>query len=313
MPWKIESRCKAPNCAEKRITSRAYCERHLLEHTERENLRKQKYQELQRRQDAAAEERYQFYKSPRWRKLRKLHLASEPLCRECGAPARVVDHIERIAAGGDRYDQNNLQSMCDTCHNRKRSEEGRKNHYKIPTTLVFGPPLAGKSTYVREVAKDQDVIVDVDQLMLAISNGRHDAHTVERALLPFALEARDAITRRLGRQSQARAAWIISTSATDEEILSHKARGGEVRLIIPTLLELEHRISKSERASKPWQRTSWNQIVRDWYRQRSESTIPQIRGAILKSSPAMKAPEELGQDSQLPQGSPITEELHGEE
>ena len=43
-----------------------------------------------------------------------------PLCEireKCnGAPAVEVDHIIAIANGGERYDQDNLQSTCKRCH-----------------------------------------------------------------------------------------------------------------------------------------------------------------------------------------------------
>ena len=281
MPWKIEARCKSPNCQEKRVPSRAYCAAHLQQFTERENVRKQKYQERRREQDAQAQERYEFYKSKRWRSLRKLQLAEQPLCVICGAPAKVVDHIERIAEGGDRYDQANLQSMCDSCHNKKRSEESRADNYKTPTMLIIGPPFAGKTSYTKEVAGVRDLVVDLDRIIEAISNGKESGHHTDRSLLPFALEARDAIIKRLTRRSDISRAWLITTSATDEEIKKHKAKGGTVQLMMPTLTEIDRRINASERASRPWEQTSWRQLVREWYRVRANSEIPQMRGMAL--------------------------------
>ena len=52
-----------------------------------------------------------------------MHLQGEPLCRECGAAGEIVDHIKRIRAGGDHYDESNLQTLCRTCHEKKRGRE----------------------------------------------------------------------------------------------------------------------------------------------------------------------------------------------
>lgn len=64
-----------------------------------------------------------------WRKVRRIVLLREPLCRMCaadGITARAVDvdHIRSKAQGGDdRF--SNLQSLC-TAHHREKSikEEG---------------------------------------------------------------------------------------------------------------------------------------------------------------------------------------------
>jgi len=60
-----------------------------------------------------------------WKRLRRDHLQREPLCRPCLAmrrriPATVVDHIKDIATHPHlRLVDENLQSMCARCHNRK--------------------------------------------------------------------------------------------------------------------------------------------------------------------------------------------------
>src|SRR6185437_6536452 len=55
-----------------------------------------------------------LYSSTAWRRLRKVKLAEEPLCRHC------------IARGGAPFDAANLQSLCRPCHARKtRVDEGK--------------------------------------------------------------------------------------------------------------------------------------------------------------------------------------------
>lgn len=71
-----------------------------------------------------------FYNSWPWRKLRKRFLESNPLCKHCDAigvitKAKVADHIVRINAGGEALDEDNLQPLCESCHNRKSAHESR--------------------------------------------------------------------------------------------------------------------------------------------------------------------------------------------
>ncbi len=46
-------------------------------------------------------------------------MAAEPLCKMCGHPADLVDHITPILDGGAVLDEENLQSLCRTCHTTK--------------------------------------------------------------------------------------------------------------------------------------------------------------------------------------------------
>jgi 5-methylcytosine-specific restriction protein A len=58
----------------------------------------------------------------RWRKLRLMYLRAHPLCETCGDPAIIADHIIPKAAGGEDSWEN-LQALCQTCHNRKIAQE----------------------------------------------------------------------------------------------------------------------------------------------------------------------------------------------
>ena len=54
-----------------------------------------------------------------WRKLRKMVLARDPVCKMCHrVPSTDADHIVPRRAGGDN-DLNNLQGLCHSCHSVK--------------------------------------------------------------------------------------------------------------------------------------------------------------------------------------------------
>lgn len=74
-----------------------------------------------------------FYDLRRWRKLTKRHRQEEPLCRECKkrgiiTAGTLVDHIVPILEGGAEWDEDNLQTLCDRCHQVKRQTEKNKRN-----------------------------------------------------------------------------------------------------------------------------------------------------------------------------------------
>lgn len=125
----------------------------------------------------------------RWQTYRKHFLRENPLCVYCleqgrVVEAKVVDHITPHR-GDDTlfWDIDNHQSLCSPCHSstKQQEENGNKNAYTyvfmpewlkpIPQlTVVFGPPGSGKSTWVRDRATEQDVVLDLDEMIASISN-----------------------------------------------------------------------------------------------------------------------------------------------
>lgn len=79
-----------------------------------------------------------FYSSAAWRAARKHQRNIEPFCRECDRVGKVsamttCDHIIPREMGGPDFDSSNLQSLCDSCHAKKRQKE---------RALYNGRPLA---------------------------------------------------------------------------------------------------------------------------------------------------------------------------
>ena len=108
--------CRHPGCPE--LTEDRFCPKHMKEYN--------------RRYDREQRPGYsKLYKTARWQRLRKRVLSAQPLCVECGrygilTPATVVDHITPHK-GNQRlfWDEDNLQALCKSCHDRKTAREGR--------------------------------------------------------------------------------------------------------------------------------------------------------------------------------------------
>ena len=117
MPMKPKRPCGYPGCPN--LTDGRYCEEH-------KKLTDSQYNRYGRDDFSKG-----FYKTPEWRKARKLQLARQPLCEEClkagkFVKATMVDHIVPIKQGGDKFNQDNLQSLCWSCHSRKSAKEGSR-------------------------------------------------------------------------------------------------------------------------------------------------------------------------------------------
>ncbi len=73
-----------------------------------------------------------FYNSVRWRRKSKTNLYMYPDCAECArmglvTAAKVTDHVTPRHQGGAEFDDDNLQSLCNSCHAVK---SGREAHQK---------------------------------------------------------------------------------------------------------------------------------------------------------------------------------------
>lgn len=69
------------------------------------------------------------YNTRLWRNTSKAHRRMNPLCINyihCRGMAKLVDHKIPLSQGGNQFDWDNMQSMCHSCHNRKRQAEGQE-------------------------------------------------------------------------------------------------------------------------------------------------------------------------------------------
>ena len=69
-----------------------------------------------------------FYKTRAWRQFRAWYIKCNPVCVMCKAAGRVtvanvVDHIIPVKNGGALLSEDNVQSLCAACHNRKGAQD----------------------------------------------------------------------------------------------------------------------------------------------------------------------------------------------
>lgn len=125
MPTSPARPCTYPGCGRLVTGKGGRCDEH----------RRQVERERSAFRRASGEFTIAFYNSQQWRRFRAGWLREFPLCgmralgpsaehsrcHELGlaTPAAQVDHIEPVREGGNLFDRENLQSLCESCHSRK--------------------------------------------------------------------------------------------------------------------------------------------------------------------------------------------------
>lgn len=117
MPRRAAHPCAWPGCPNLAEPGHRYCPEH----------ERQVQKEYDQKRGTAAQRGY----DARWRRLRKMFLAANPVCADPFGiharngevvPATDVDHIVPKRCGGtDEW--SNLQALCHACHSRKTSTE----------------------------------------------------------------------------------------------------------------------------------------------------------------------------------------------
>lgn len=124
-----------------------------------------------------------FYTDDIWREFRNvlmLQRANENgdvICEYCGKPIDAkydcIGHhitpltLENVNDANISLNPDNVQLVHFNCHNKIHSRYGTWTRHIY---LVYGCPLAGKSSYVQERAGLHDIVIDYDRLYAAISN-----------------------------------------------------------------------------------------------------------------------------------------------
>lgn len=169
----------------------------------------------------------------RWQKERKAFLSANPLCRLCQDLGRttlatVVDHI-KSHKGNEvlMWDHRNWQPVCVPCHSLKTvTQDGGLNSGGSPhpewlpppacqVTLVTGPAGAGKSTYCETRRSANDIIIDLDQCVLAVS-GIHGHMNRNKDDLSRGLRYRNKLLASLAARRTGRA-WVIVSAPSQKE------------------------------------------------------------------------------------------------
>jgi predicted kinase len=166
---------------------------------------------------------HRFYTSSQWRKFRKYIIDKNGgICNRCATiftdtSKLEVHHISYLREEDYKnptktLSEDNVEVVCHQCHNE---EHGRfvKDQEVI---LVFGPPLSGKTSFVRSIKNNNDIVVDLDKLQEAITlnDPYRKADAIKYNLFELRNTLYDNIAKRYGKWKRA---FIVATLAASYE------------------------------------------------------------------------------------------------
>lgn len=119
---------------------------------------------------------HKFYCSKPWRDFAYLRKIEEKgICNRCKAVVfdtskLICHHITELTEGNVddpsiSLSHENTEVICFSCHNK----EHRRFGYERQIYIVWGSPLAGKHSMVRQLVQHGDLVVDMDSLWEAVT------------------------------------------------------------------------------------------------------------------------------------------------
>lgn len=127
-----------------------------------------------------------FYKSDEWESLRRVIMDErldengDIICEHCHKPiVKAYDcighHVEELTESNVNdwnisLNRDNIILVHHKCHNKIHERFGHEWRRKV--YIVYGSPCAGKSTWVRDNAGTNDLILDIDSIWDCISTSR---------------------------------------------------------------------------------------------------------------------------------------------
>ena len=221
-----------------------------------------------------------FYKSKEWESFRQVIIAERTkddgfvYCEHCGKPIiksydMIVHHkTELTEVNVNDYkialNPENMMVVHFRCHNEIHERFGfnktagyRPKQKKV--YIVYGSPCSGKSTWVRENATENDIVVDVDSIYECISiNERYKKpDRIKSVVFEMRDKMYDIIKYRSGKWNDA---FIITGGALlgDRERLKQRVGADEMIFIDTPMGECLAR-AKEKRSDE------WYEYVLKWF------------------------------------------------
>lgn len=99
--------------------------------------------------------------------------------------------------------------------------------------VITGPPAAGKSTWVRENARPDDVLIDLDRLASALTVHGEPTHDHPDHVLRVALDARQAAILRAVRLARTHDVYVIHGQPQRGDLRFYGRHGARVVTVDP--------------------------------------------------------------------------------
>lgn len=222
----------------------------------------------------------EFYRSKEWEEFRKVIIAERT-----AADGFVYDEVTRkpivkaydiilhhkieltldnVNDANISLNPDNIQIVSFTTHNEIHNRYGSWTRHIY---LVYGCPLAGKSTYVKERAGIHDLIVDLDRIRECISN--NPPYVKSGRLDDNAFAVRDTLLEQVKfRRGKWVNAWIIAGMPYKGARERFMAEYGAEGIFIDCTQEIA--IERLYRAVDRRDKVEWRKYIEKWFNQYQE-------------------------------------------
>jgi len=134
-------------------------------------------------------------------------------------------------------------------------------------TVVSGAPCSGKTTFVLENAKADDVVIDLDRIAVALTVGVVEGHDFSKACKAIARSARDAAKRKAleyASNDRGFTVWLIESSPAPSAVSLYRQIGAKFVVCNPGLDVCLERLK-----DRPvHNRMEMDKVIREWYANR---------------------------------------------
>lgn len=223
----------------------------------------------------------QFYTSNEWRKFRKVLIAErinpkdgvlydewshKPILKDSDT---ILHHkielsMQNVNDRSISLNPENIMIVSMKSHNEIHNRfGGRIKNYQRKVYYIYGAPLSGKSTFVKENMQRGDLVLDIDRLWAALSE--QDEYIKPNELKSVVFQARqtvlDSIKMRAGSWGTA---WVIEGGALiGDRMRRIEALGAEPILIDTPKEECLKRLYNDE--SRQHVIEEWKGYINKWF------------------------------------------------
>lgn len=223
---------------------------------------------------------YNFYRSKEWEGLLRI-LKNDPkrldamgniICAHCGKPiVKAYDCIghhktelteENYTDANISLNPDNIALVHHRCHNQIHNKLGYSQRQVF---VVYGSPLSGKSSYVKEAAVEGDLIIDLDSIWECVSGC--DRYVKPNRLKSVVFSVRDNLLESVKyRRGKWLNAYVIGgyPYKAERDRLVDTLGAREVFIDTPYEVCVERLTSCEGRDKKEWEK-----YISDWWLQYS--------------------------------------------
>lgn len=200
---------------------------------------------------ARTPELQRFYGTKAWQDLRAVKIIeTKAHCERCGKDfsddtSQLIAHHKIELTPTTLSDPNialnpeNVEIVCHKCHSHYHPEKGFIKPQK-QVFLVYGPPLGGKTTYVRQNMDAGDLVVDLDAIYSAISFQPSYDHPAPLTINAFGV--RDFLYDQIRiRNGGWQTAWVIAGLPRKDQRERLAARLGASQVLVECSKEECHK------------------------------------------------------------------------